>query len=33
MFAIDVNEWGKRNILGELRTKAELIGGQTKEAA
>jgi hypothetical protein len=33
MFAIDVNEWGKRNLLGELRAKAEVIGGQKKEAA
>jgi hypothetical protein len=33
MFAIDVDEWGKRNILDELRGKAELIGARTQEAA
>jgi hypothetical protein len=33
MFAIDVAEWGKRNILEELREKAELIHREKKEAA
>ena len=33
MFAIDVHEWGKRDILEEHRTKAELIRGRTEEAA
>jgi len=33
MFAIDVAEWGKRNILEEYREKAELIRREQKEAA
>jgi len=33
MFAIDVAEWGKRNILDELREKAELIHREKEEAA
>jgi hypothetical protein len=33
MFAIDVTEWGRRNILEECRAKAELIRRQTEEAA
>jgi hypothetical protein len=33
MFAIDVAEWGKRNILEELREKAELIRREKEEAA
>lgn len=33
MFAIDVNEWGKRDILEEHRNKAELIRGRSDEAA
>jgi hypothetical protein len=33
MFAIDVAEWGRRNILEELREKAELIHREKKEAA
>ena len=33
MFAIDVAEWGKRNILEELREKAELIHREKEEAA
>jgi hypothetical protein len=33
MFAIDVKEWGKRDILEEHRTKADLIRGRTDEAA
>ena len=33
MFAIDVTEWGKRNILEECRGKAELISRDTEEAA
>jgi len=33
MFAIDVSEWGKRDILEEHRAKAELIRGQSDEAA
>jgi len=33
MFAIDVAEWGKRNILEELREKAELIHRKKEEAA
>lgn len=33
MFAIDVTEWGKRDILDELRTKAEVIQRRTDEAA
>jgi len=31
MFAIDVAEWGKRNILEELREKAELIHREKKK--
>lgn len=30
MFAIDVAEWGKRDILAEHRSKAELIQGQAE---
>jgi hypothetical protein len=33
MFAIDVNEWGKRDILEEQRNKANTIGRQADEAA
>lgn len=33
MFAIDVTEWGKRDILEECRAKAELIRRDTEEAA
>jgi hypothetical protein len=33
MFAIDVSEWGMRNILEECREKAELIQRERKEAA
>src|SRR5580765_3014879 len=33
MFAIDVAEWGKRNILEECRSKAEVIREETEEAA
>lgn len=33
MFAIDVEEWGKRNILEEYREKAEAIQRRTEEAA
>jgi hypothetical protein len=33
MFAIDVTEWGKRNILEEYRAKGETIQRRTKEAA
>jgi len=33
MFAIDVKEWGKRDILEEHRTKAEPILGRSDEAA
>jgi hypothetical protein len=33
MFAIDIKEWGKRDILEEHRAKAELIRGRTDEAA
>jgi hypothetical protein len=33
MFAIDVKEWGKRDILEEHRAKADLILGRTDEAA
>jgi predicted nucleotidyltransferase len=33
MFAIDVVEWGKRDILDELRAKADAIRPQTDEAA
>jgi hypothetical protein len=33
MFAIDVAEWGKRNILEECRSKADEIRRQSKEAA
>src|SRR6478736_5417254 len=33
MFAIDVAEWGRRNILEELREKAELIHREKEEAA
>lgn len=33
MFAIDVTEWGRRNILEECREKAELIQRETEEAA
>jgi len=33
MFAIDVKEWGKRDILEEHRGKAELINGRSDEAA
>jgi predicted nucleotidyltransferase len=33
MFAIDVAEWGKRNILDELRTKADAIERPAGEAA
>jgi hypothetical protein len=33
MFAIDVAEWGMRNILDECREKAELIHREQKEAA
>jgi predicted nucleotidyltransferase len=33
MFAIDVKEWGKRDILEEHRAKADLIRGRTDEAA
>src|SRR6266404_2718106 len=33
MFAIDVMEWGKRDILEEQREKAELIQQPVKEAA
>jgi hypothetical protein len=33
MFAIDVAEWGKRNILEECRGKAEVIRQETEEAA
>lgn len=33
MFNIDVAEWGKRNILDELRAKVDAIGQQTGEAA
>ena len=33
MFAIDVAEWGRRNILEEYREKAELIHREKKEAA
>src|SRR5246127_2678005 len=33
MFAIDVAEWGKRDILEEYRDKAEVIRRETKEAA
>ncbi|HEV7521463.1 MAG TPA: hypothetical protein VGP89_10225, partial [Candidatus Angelobacter sp.] len=33
MFAIDVAEWGKRNILEEARAKADIIQREKKEAA
>ena len=33
MFAIDVAEWGKRNILDELRAKADSIQRPAGEAA
>jgi hypothetical protein len=33
MFAIDVAEWGKRDILEEYRDKAEVIRRETEEAA
>ena len=33
MFAIDVAEWSKRDILEECRSKAELIQRETEEAA
>ncbi|MBZ5507023.1 MAG: nucleotidyltransferase family protein [Acidobacteriia bacterium] len=33
MFAIDVAEWGKRNILEECRAKAEMIREENEEAA
>ena len=33
MFAIDVAEWGKRDILEEYRGKADLIGRPKEEAA
>jgi hypothetical protein len=33
MFAIDVEEWGKRNIIDEYRQKAELIRPNLPEAA
>jgi hypothetical protein len=33
MFAIDVAEWGKRDILEEYRDKAEVIRRETQEAA
>jgi hypothetical protein len=33
MFAIDVTEWGKRNILQEQREKADLIRRRPEEAA
>jgi len=33
MFAIDVAEWGKRNILEEYREKADTIQREKKEAA
>jgi Nucleotidyl transferase of unknown function (DUF2204) len=33
MFAIDVNEWGKRSILEEHREKSEMIRDDTESAA
>ena len=33
MFAIDVTEWGKRDVLDEYRGKAETIQRRTEEAA
>src|SRR5215467_11021660 len=33
MFAIDVDEWGKRNIIDEYRQKADLIRRNVPEAA
>jgi Nucleotidyl transferase of unknown function (DUF2204) len=33
MFAIDVAEWGKRNILDELREKTDVIERHTEDAA
>src|SRR5689334_11459633 len=33
MFAIDVTEWGKRNVLEEYRGKAETLQRRTEEAA
>lgn len=33
MFAIDVEEWGKRNVIDEYRQRAELIRYRTDEAA
>jgi hypothetical protein len=33
MFAIDVTEWGKRNILEEQRSRLELIRRETENAA
>jgi len=33
MFAIDVEEWGKRNIIDEYRARAELIRADSDKAA
>jgi hypothetical protein len=33
MFAIDVDEWEKRNIIDEYRERVELIGSDSREAA
>ena len=33
MFAIDVAEWGKRNILEEYRSRAEIIQSGSEQAA
>jgi hypothetical protein len=33
MFSIDVEEWGRRDVMEEYRSKADLIQRPAKEAA